>query len=236
MKTIKLVGRYNSFSSAYNKARMYFTLGDDLTGIIKDLYALCLVAGQMSINQSEACRTEISELSVKGKKCTITFEMDINEATIMDLAKYAFDRTVQLTINYDDEKTLARVSGKTYTMLIKNMERLASALNMGSLEELKVAINQVYAYNVLINQNMYQRDAEQLYAVVAEYAKEVLPEFELDIAPNADAFLMKRMKKNMCAVCDKPMAEIIDGVPLCADHAAERKGTTASKFKEKYYF
>ena len=236
MKTIKLVGRYNSFSSVFNKARMYFTMSDDLMGYIKDLYALCLTSGQMSINQSVPCRAEIAELNIKGKKCTITFEMDIDEASLMNLAKYAFDRTVQLTISYSSEEIMERVSGSFYTLLIKTMERLTSAVGMGSIEELKVAINQAYGYGVLINQNMYRRDAEQLYEMVVAYAKEVAPEMDIAMQPAADSFIMKRINAKKCAACEKPMVEIQDGIPLCADHLAERNRTTAIKFREKYYF
>lgn len=230
----KLKGRYNTFSNTYNKARVYFTMSGNLESVIGDLYRMGLSKGTISINGSPESNCEIAELSIKGNKATITFLIDTNEASITNIAKYAFDRNVEVELSYDKGDAVDRVSSQYYSYLIKLMERVSSMAGMGNVEELRVAINQTYGYYVPINEYMRTVDANQLKSLVVELAKEIDPSF-VDFEPNHDSFITARVKKGKCTICEKPYTVIKDGFPLCGDHEKTLKSMGLDRFKRNHF-
>jgi hypothetical protein len=234
MKKFKLKGRYNTFSNSYNKSRVYFTISNNLENVIVDLYRMGLAAGKISINDSEQADCEVAEINVKGDKATIVFQIEVNEASLLNIAKYAFDRNVEITLSYGEEKVVERISSQYYRYLINLMGRVSSGVGMGSTEELRVLINQTYGYAVPINENMRKVDAVQLRSLLAQYAEDNIPGF-VDYEPNPDAFVSARMNRGKCAVCDKPYTSVKDGYPLCAEHLGKLKDIGLDRFKSKYY-
>lgn len=234
-KRLKLVGTYNSFSNTYNKARVYFNLAGDASGVIEDIYNLSMRVCQMSINDSDEIRAELAEIAIKSGKVSLTLEVHTDAQSIKSIANNAFDRTVILGIRYEDEKSLERVSNSFYAKIVKTMDRMSKAMGMATVGELTEAVNQAYGNSVLIHANMYLADAQQLWDVLAKYADAALPDFDMNIGSGPDSYVTKRMQAGKCALCDKAMVSIIDGIPLCEPHKDERGATTRDKFMARHH-
>lgn len=233
-KTLKLVGRYNTFSNTYAKARLYFTVSEDVVSCIEDIYILSKAKSKISINGSIEMNAEVPEFTCKGGKLTMTIEIQSDQKSVVDIAKYAFDRTVNLSVSFDDDKCDERVSNAFYSKLVKTINRMASALGMATPMELKEAIDSIYGYTVPINSNMLLSDAEQLFVLLRQFAEQELPGFMIDIESGTDSFILKRLQLGKCAICDSDMTVVENGVPLCIVHIAEAKKTTWDKFKKKH--
>lgn len=234
MKTIKLHGRYNTFSNSFNKARVYFTMADDLSDVIAELYKISLATCKISINGSSPCHGEIAEINIMGRKSTIVFHIDVDEASLNSIAKHAFDRTVEISLTYREEEALARVSSKYYEYLINLMKRVAKASNLGSVEELKYLIDDAYSYYVPINEHMRDVDAKQLEGLIKKYAGDTLPDLDIPVYDPSDSYINLRRKNGICAICDNKSKNIRDGIPLCQDHIKEFDEKGGDKFKKIY--
>lgn len=235
MKTLKLKGRYNTFSNSFNKARIYFTMADELVDVIADLYQLCLATGEISINGSKPSRCEIAEMSIKGRKSTIVFYVDVDEASLNSIAKHAFDRTIEISLTYREDKPVERVSGKYYAYLINMMERVKSAVNLGSIEELRYLINETYGYPVPINEHMRDVDAKQLEGLIKTFAQETIPGLDIPTYVPENTYLEKRRSEGKCTICSKPYVGIKDGISLCQEHLSEHDRLGRDKFMAKHY-
>ncbi|MDP3013114.1 MAG: hypothetical protein Q8M92_02645 [Candidatus Subteraquimicrobiales bacterium] len=232
---LKLAGRYSTYTTSYNKCRMYIVLTENAYEVIKELYALTTMTSKMMINGGEQITAEIVEINVKSGKTSIVVEAEINESVIHKIASHAFDRSITLEFVYDGEKSRPRVSNAFYSKLTKTMDRMATALGMATVIELKSAVDMAYSYNVPLNANMYKDDAEQLYDILVKYAEEVLPDFEIEIGINNDAFLLKRANAKKCALCDGTQVALTHGIPLCVNHSREINSLGRDKFFAKHH-
>lgn len=235
MKKIKIIGRYNSFSNAYNKGRIYFT-SDDVNDICVDLYTLSTSTCVLHVNGHGPYHAEIIEYTIKSGLCSIVIEIQTSEDNIRELAAQQYSKSAILDIEYDEAKSLPRISNAFYNVLIKTMERMRKAMGLGSEMELMTVISSAYGYNVPINSNMYAADAKQLYAMLKQYAEENIREQIFDIADSSpDGFMKGRMAKGLCALCNKAMHVSHGGIPLCIEHDRQRGSVGDKKFKDMHH-
>ena len=115
------------------------------------------------------------------------------------------------------------------------MDRMTKAMGLGNAVELREIVNTAYGKYIPITVHMTQCDAEELYQMLVDYAKEKnIPGIDVEETYDEASYLVARIKKQQCAVCPAAMVEVMDGIPLCNKHIKEYT-KNPSKFKQSYH-
>jgi len=216
---------------AYATTYMNFILTGSRKELLEHTDVMINSSLKISINGGKQFNASIDRISVTKGDTTVEFRI---QDGAMDVYSNHM-QNVQLAIVYENADVIPIVNQMFYRKIIKDMDRMTAALGLGNTIELREIIYQAYGKTILINENMLQPDAEELYRMMKEYAEEAIPGLVMDTGNEKDAYYRKRISGNKCSICDNAMYEIIDGVSLCEKHFKEGKETEYMKFKLKYH-